>query len=58
MGESPAPCAFAPCSHDAVETLRLVVDGEEVTVSTCRRHACWLRAYAEEDAAVQLEPPA
>jgi hypothetical protein len=40
-----------------METLWLVVDGDEVAVAACYRHARWLRAYAEEDDAVDLELP-
>jgi len=47
-------CAFAPCARPAAETLPVIVDGDERDLSACRLHADWLRAYADEDAAVQV----
>ena len=47
-------CAFRPCSHAAVMTLRLLVDGCDSVVPTCQHHAHWLRSYADEDDAVLL----
>jgi hypothetical protein len=52
--ETEVPCALSPCPQKAVVTLRLLVDGLESTLPTCRRHADWFRGYVEEDACVQL----
>ena len=54
MGESPGPCAFPPCSHSAVVTMRLLVEERLSVISTCQQHADWLRSYVEDDRAVEL----
>jgi hypothetical protein len=52
-------CAFDPCPDRAADAVRLLVDGDEVLILACARHASWLRAYSDEDPDVQeLDPPA
>jgi hypothetical protein len=34
--------------------VRLLVEGTESVLTTCQRHADWLRGYVQEDAAVRL----
>ena len=34
--------------------MRLLVEGAEAVLTTCERHADWLRGYVEEDAGVRL----
>jgi hypothetical protein len=48
------PCAIPDCAHEAVERLRLLVDGCEALLPVCRCHGDWLGAYVEEDADVRL----
>jgi hypothetical protein len=37
-----------------VAALRLLIDGHDVVLPMCQRHAHWLDAYVEEDANVRL----
>jgi hypothetical protein len=53
-GRVARPCAFPRCSRSASVTLRLLVEGDESVLVTCDRHADWMRACADEDAAVQF----
>jgi hypothetical protein len=54
MSETSEPCDIPRCPHHAVATLRLLVDGYDAVLTTCRSHADWLGAYVEEDANVRL----
>jgi hypothetical protein len=54
VDESPGSCAFPRCSRSASVTLQLLVEGDESVLVTCDRHADWVRAYVDEDAAVQV----
>ena len=47
-------CAIPRCPHQAVAALRLLIDGHDVVLPMCQRHAHWLDAYVEEDAKVRL----
>ena len=47
-------CAIPRCPHQAVAALRLLIDGYDVVLPMCQRHAHWLDAYVEEDANVRL----
>ena len=47
-------CAIPRCPHQAVAALRLLIDGHDVVLPMCQRHAQWLDAYVEEDAKVWL----
>ena len=47
-------CAFPPCPQPAVLTLGLVVDGCDLVLPTCERHADWLASYTQDDAEVSL----
>ena len=47
-------CAIPRCPHPAVAALRLLIDGDDVILPMCQRHAHWLDAYVEEDANVRL----
>lgn len=49
MDESVTPCDFPPCSRRADVALRLLVDGAEAVMRTCRPHAEWLRTFAQGD---------
>ena len=54
MSEASEPCAIPRCLHQAVTTLRLLVDGYDAVLPMCQSHADWLGAYVEEDANVRL----
>ena len=43
------PCAFAPCERSTATTVRLVVEGEELTLPVCDAHTKWLAGFAEAD---------
>jgi hypothetical protein len=47
-------CVFEPCPWPVALTLRLIVDGCDLSVPTCDHHALWVRCFAEEDDAVRL----
>jgi hypothetical protein len=49
-----ASCAFPPCPQPAVLTLGLKVDGCDLALPTCQRHADWLARYTQDDAAMSL----
>jgi hypothetical protein len=50
----PQSCGFPPCPHPAAETLRLLVEGDDLAIVACHQHAHWLRCYVEEDALVRI----
>jgi hypothetical protein len=54
MDESILMCAMKPCTQPVAMTLLLLVDGHEANLSACQDHSVWLRAYAEDDDAVQI----
>lgn len=55
MDGSVTPCDFPPCSRSAVVALRLLVDGAEAVMRTCRPHADWLRTFAQADPGTFLD---
>jgi hypothetical protein len=54
MADPSETCAFLPCHHHAIVTVRLSVEGSESLVSTCEGHAAWLLGYVKGDPAVKL----
>lgn len=55
--EAAGACSFPPCPRPAAVTLRVQVPGGESVLSVCQPHADWLRTYADEDDAIQLDIP-
>lgn len=47
-------CAIPRCTHQAVASLRLLIDGYDLVLPMCQRHVHWMDSYVEEDAHVRL----
>jgi hypothetical protein len=54
MVDTADQCALPPCRRHADVKVRMLVNGQESVMDTCRSHAQWLRGYVEEDADVRL----